>query len=110
MVILMPRQGRPASERLLAVGIWALVGSLARVNPAVAGKGATITEGLYSHISRSPLQGSNLATVPHLSASLALMGLLASMYSLVNSQGGTLNELLSAGFANVGAVSGMNSF
>lgn len=38
MMILMTGEGCTARERLLAVGIWALVGSLSRVNPTVAGE------------------------------------------------------------------------
>lgn len=46
VVILVTRQGRPASKSLLAVGIGALVRPLARVNTAMAGQRARVAEWL----------------------------------------------------------------
>lgn len=47
MMILVPRQGRPASEGLLAVHIRALVGTLSRVDPAMTRKRTAVAKGLY---------------------------------------------------------------
>jgi len=73
-MVLVPGQSGTPSERLLAIGIRALVGSLAGMNSAVPGQGAAVTEGLAT--------------------SLTPVRLLASMYARVNGQGGPLDELL----------------
>ena len=72
-MVLMPGQSGTASEGLLAIGIRTFVGPLARMNPAVPGQRAAITEGL--------------------AASFASVGLLASMHARVNGQCRPLNEL-----------------
>lgn len=45
-MILMPRESRAASEGLLAIGIWTLIRSLARVDAAVTSERAAIREWL----------------------------------------------------------------
>jgi hypothetical protein len=44
----MPGERRTSGEGLLAVCIWALVGALAGVDPAVTGKRAAVAERLDS--------------------------------------------------------------
>jgi hypothetical protein len=78
-------QSSAACERLLAIGIWALVWALARVDAAMTRQRAGITEGL--------------------STSLTHMRLLASVDTLVDRQGGTLDELLAA----VGVIANMRA-
>lgn len=73
----MASEGGSTGEGLLAVGIGALVWSLARVSSAMASQRATVTE--------------------RLGTSLAVVRLLTSVHSLVDSQGRSLNEHLSAG-------------
>jgi len=46
VVVLVAREGGASGESLLAVGIWALVGSLPTVNTTVTCQGAGIAEGL----------------------------------------------------------------
>lgn len=46
VVVLMARQSGAASERFLAVRVWAFVGTLARVDSAVPSQGRRVTEGL----------------------------------------------------------------
>jgi len=46
VVILVTSQGRPACKGLLAVGVWALVRSLSRVDTSMSGKGARVAERL----------------------------------------------------------------
>lgn len=46
MVVLMARQGGPASKGLLAIGIRALVGSLAGMDSAMTGQGRGVTKSL----------------------------------------------------------------
>lgn len=48
VVVLVARESRPTSERLLAVGVGALVGALARVDATVTRKRTGIGEGLKS--------------------------------------------------------------
>jgi hypothetical protein len=85
VVVLVTGEGGSTGERLLAIGVRALVGTLSRVCPAVAGERAAVTKGLC--------------------ASLAMVRLLACMDSLMDSQGRSLNKLL----ATAGPVADVRS-
>lgn len=76
VMVLVTGQGRPTSECLLAVGVRALVGSLARMDTTMPSQRRRIAKGL--------------------AASLTHMGLLTSVYTRVYCQGGALDKLLSA--------------
>lgn len=91
VVVLMPGQGCTARKGLLAVNIRALVWPLPRVNSTMTRERAAVTEGL--------------------SATLALVGFLAGMHTLVDGQGRSLDELFptSRVIANVGTDSAVDA-
>jgi hypothetical protein len=92
VVILVPRESGTAGKSLLAVGVGALVWSLARVCTPVASQGAAVAEGLGT--------------------GLAVVRLLAGVHALVDGQSGTLNELLATVrvVTDVRSVSCVNTF
>jgi hypothetical protein len=49
-MVLVAGQGGAARERLLAIGIWALVGSLSRVDATMSRKTTRVTERLESQL------------------------------------------------------------
>lgn len=89
----MTGQGGAAREGLLAIGIGTLVRALARVDPTMPCQGARVAEGL-GQVLEGWLKRATPGT--YLSATLTHMGLLARVDTLVNSQGGALDELLAA--------------
>jgi hypothetical protein len=94
MVVLMSGQGRPPCEGLLAVGKGTLVWSLAGVDAPVPGERAGIAEWLrsceftWTSVTRESLS--------YLTTPLALVRLLTSMHTLVNSECRSLDELFAA--------------
>lgn len=96
-MVLMTRQGRPTSECLLAIGVWALVWPFSRMNAAMSSKGAGIAEWL---LTVSMLSCWEFKDESYLAATLAHMRLLTSVNTLVNGQSRALDEL----FPTVGIV------
>lgn len=92
VVVLVTRQRRAAGERLLAVGIGALVRPLAGVDTAMACKGAGVAKGLAT--------------------ALALVRFFTGVDTAVDGQGRSLDELFSAAgeLADMGAHAGMDAF
>jgi hypothetical protein len=86
-------QGGTTREGFLAVGVRALVRSLARVDAAMASQRAGVAEWLGSVsvcVQRMEL------VLTYLSTTLAHMRLLTRVDALVHCQGGALDELLAA--------------
>lgn len=83
-MVLMSGEGRPPREGLLTIGIRTLVRPFARVNTTMPGERAGVTERLqtckYIDISQQ-------SSPSYLSTPLALMRLLASVHSLMHSEG-----------------------
>ena len=90
VVILMTVQRRSPGKGLLAVGIGAFVGSLARVYPSVSREGARITEWLQL-CQLGKYQESSTST--HFATSLAHVRLLPCVYPHMDSQRRPLNKL-----------------
>ena len=64
VMVLVAGQGGAAGKCLLAVGIWALVRALARVNAAMARQRAGITEGLVSSLVRYKSRSETVEAIP----------------------------------------------
>ena len=106
-MVLVTREGSAAREGLLAVGVWALVWSLSRVDATMSGERTRVTEGLMC-VSEGLSQ--NWRT--YLSTTLTHVRLLAGVDALVDSQCGSLDELLAAVgvVAHVGADATVDTF
>ena len=102
----MASESGAACERLLTIGIWALVWALARVDAAMTRQRAGITEGLVlSLVEGNKGNQGGRGQRAYLSTTLTHVRLLASVDTLVDRQGGTLDELLAA----VGVVANMRA-
>lgn len=102
VMVLVARESGTPSEGLLACGVRAFVRSFTRVNATMSGERAGITEGLQNWGQQRAIgRQSSLRT--HLATSLAHVGLLAGVDTLVDSQCRALDELL----ATVGEVADM---
>lgn len=103
-MVLVTGEGGSTSECLLAIGVRALVRTLSRVCPAVAGERAAVTERLI-WVSALVTNIRYLFSGTYLGAGLAMMRLLACVNSLMDSQGRSLDEL----FSTAGPVANVRS-
>lgn len=87
----MSREGRTAGEGLLAIGVWAFVWSLSRVDAAMAGERTAIGEWLL--LQSVSVKGTWCGML-YLSTTLTHVRLLASVHTRVHCQRRALNELL----------------
>jgi hypothetical protein len=94
-MILMAGQGSATRKGLLAIGIWALVRSLSRVDTTMARQGTRVTEGLWVSglglVIKHKMLGNGGRM--YLSATLTHMGLLARVNTLMHGQSRALNKL-----------------
>ena len=110
MVVLVAGERGTAGECLLAVGVWAFVGPLARMYPSMSSQRARVTERLRGALAaihrRMRTQSS------HLSTPLAHVRLLSRVHALMDRQCRALDELLAAVgvVADVRTDAGMDSF
>lgn len=91
----MSGEGGATGESLLAIGIRAFVWTLARMDTTMSSKRARVAEWLLYLVSENFVSSKLTWIETYLSATLTHVGLLACMYTLMNSQSRSLNELLS---------------
>lgn len=93
VMVLVTSQSGATRESLLTIGVRALVGSLARMDAAMASQGARVTERLCKESARVQTR---IVGGPYLSATFAHVRLFAGVDALVHGEGGALDELLTA--------------
>jgi hypothetical protein len=92
-MVLVTSQGCATRESLLAIRVWALIGSLSRMDSTMTCQGARVAERLGSGLGRAVKQ---VMPGTYLSAALTHVRLLAGVNTLVNRQSRPLNKLFAA--------------